>query len=189
MKELSSKNFGLLIAYLLPGFVALLGVSYFSATVRGLLTITEATTAPTVGGFLYLTLASVAAGLTASTVRWAVIDTLHHRTGIRPPGWDFGRLQEHVEAYIILVENHYRFFQFYANMLMSLVFTWACRRAALSPPLGWFDLAFGLLVVILFAGSRDALAKYYTRGLCLLGNAESACAPDAVGPKPSSADE
>ena len=32
MREITSDNFGLLIAYLVPGFTVLLGVSYFSET-------------------------------------------------------------------------------------------------------------------------------------------------------------
>jgi hypothetical protein len=38
MTEMSQKNFGLLIAYLLPGFVVLWGISFFSPTVQSWLT-------------------------------------------------------------------------------------------------------------------------------------------------------
>ena len=61
MTEVSATNFGLLIAYRVPGFTALWGTSYFSETVRHWLSGSGATT-PTVGGFMYITLASVAAG-------------------------------------------------------------------------------------------------------------------------------
>src|SRR3712207_8693886 len=36
----------------------------------------EQDSAPTIGGFLYVTLGSVAAGLLLSAIHWAVIDTL-----------------------------------------------------------------------------------------------------------------
>ena len=99
MKELSDKNFGLLIAYLLPGFTAVWGMSYLSPTVHAWLG--EASPdGPTVGGFLYVTLGSVAAGLTVSTVRWAVIDTFHHWTGLNQPQWDFAKLQANIAASI-----------------------------------------------------------------------------------------
>jgi hypothetical protein len=113
IKESSLESFGLLIAYVLPGVIALLGVSYFSDPVRSWLG-SSAADAPTVGGFLYVTLASIAAGLTASTVRWLIVDTLHHWTGIRQPRWDFSRLQANVGAFDVLIEIHYKFYQFYA---------------------------------------------------------------------------
>ena len=97
MIEVSSSNFGLLIAFPLPGFVVLWGAGYFSETVRVWLS-TSGDSAPTVGGFMYVTLASVAAGVTVSTVRWAIIDTIHRWTGLPPPTWDFSRLQENVAA-------------------------------------------------------------------------------------------
>ena len=84
MKEVSTSNFGLLIAFVLPGFTALWGAAYISPVLRSWL-VGSGMTGPTVGGFLYVTLASVAAGLTVSTVRWAVIDTIHHWTGLTQP--------------------------------------------------------------------------------------------------------
>ena len=49
--------------------------------------------APTVAGFMYVTLASLAAGVTVSAVRWAIIDHLHHATGVVPPAWKFANLE------------------------------------------------------------------------------------------------
>ncbi len=165
MRSISTSNFGLVIAYLLPGFTALWGLSYVSQTIRSWLAATP-TDAPTVGGFLYVTLGSIAAGLTVSTVRWAVIDTIHHWTGISPPHWDFSRLQENINAFSALVEIHYRYYQFYANMLVSLVLACAVRWQALglwSDFLSWHSLAFLLLGGIFFVASRDTLRKYYSR--------------------------
>src|SRR5437763_832294 len=115
MKEVTSSNFGLLIAFLLPGFTSLWGASYFSETVGHWLS--DAGTTPTVGGFMYVTLASVAAGVTVSTVRWAVLDTIHRWTGLPQPAWDFSRLQDNVVAYNVLNEIHYKYYQFHGNLL------------------------------------------------------------------------
>ena len=76
MRELNSGNFGLVIAYLLPGFVALLGVSFFSEPVQTWFSVSPVAL-PTVGGFLYVTLGSLSAGVIVSTVRWATVDTIH----------------------------------------------------------------------------------------------------------------
>jgi hypothetical protein len=173
VKESSVTNFGLLIAFLLPGFVALWGVAYISEPVRAWLGTTP-DNAPTVGGFLYVTLASVAAGLAVSTVRWLVIDTLHHRTGVVLPRWDFSRLQANLAAFDLLVEFHYRFYLFYANMVVAIIFTTFMRHlVARFGPFGldFADVAAIVLVAVFFAGSRDSLSKYYRRGESLMGRA------------------
>jgi hypothetical protein len=158
VKEVSSSNFGLLIAFLLPGFTVLWGVSYFSGTVRNWLS--GAGTTPTVGGFMFVTLASVAAGVIVSTVRWAVLDTIHRWTGLRQPTWDFSRLQDNVAAYNVLNDIHYKFYQFHGNALFALFFVYVSRRIHLgifSASFGLLDLGFVILSVILFIGSRDTL--------------------------------
>jgi hypothetical protein len=168
MKEITAGNFGLIIAYLLPGFVVLWGISPVSATIDGWLGAAP-DAAPTIGGFLYATLASVAAGLTVSTVRWLVIDTLHHHTGIQQPAWDFGRLARRFDAFEGLVEQHYRYYQFYGNTLIAVIVVWLVRIA---PAMAAIDrrihAAFMIFALILFIGSRDALRKYWNRTAQLL---------------------
>ncbi len=175
MKELSSSSFGLIIAFLIPGFMVLWGVSYFSETVRVWLA-ASSDSAPTVGGFMYVTFASVAAGMTASTVRWAVIDTIHRWTGLAQPDWDFSRLQENVAAYNVLNEIHYKYYQFHGNAEVALVFVYFARRIHLGflmAPIGWLDVGFVVLAIILFVGSRDTLRKYYSRVNQVLGVVEA----------------
>jgi hypothetical protein len=170
MKETSLTNFGLVIAFLLPGFVALWGLSYLSDSVRFWFGASPQE-APSVGGFLYVTLASIVAGMTVSTVRWLTIDTFHHWTGVALPAWDFSRLQQNVAAFDVLVEYHYRYYLFYANMVVALVFTMLMRHfngSARLVSLDWLDVAAGALAIVFFAGSRDTLRKYYRRTEALL---------------------
>ena len=158
-------DFGLLIAYILPGFTALWGASYLWEPLGSWFGTTPLD-APTVGGFLFLTLASITAGLTVSTIRWLIVDTLHHRTGLPPPSWDFSLLRQNPAAFAILVDAHYRYYQFNANMLVSLSAVYVARRLALGFAPGTFglaDLGFPLLACVFFLGSRDALRKYYQR--------------------------
>jgi len=131
MSTLSNQNFGLIIAFLLPGFVALWGVSYFSPAVASWITVPQQDV-PTVAGFMYVTLASLAAGVTVSAVRWAIIDHLHHATGIVPPVWKFAHLEGKLQGYVTLVENHYRYYQFYSNMFIATAFTFCARLVALA---------------------------------------------------------
>lgn len=170
MNSLSSQNFGLVIAYLLPGFVTLWGVSCFSPTVDAWITASQEN-APTVAGFMYVTLASLAAGVTVSAVRWALVDHLHHATGIVPPAWKFTNLEGKLQGYLMLVESHYRYYQFYANMFVAAAFAVTARAlsGSLRPSFGpWTVVGFVALEMVLLAGSRDTLRKYYDRTQQLL---------------------
>jgi hypothetical protein len=110
-------------------------------------------------------------GMIISAVRWAFVDTLLARLGVRPPHWDFRRFAERILAYEFLIAHHYRYYQFYANMLVTLAFAYGCRFltiASWTRQESW--LAVGLVVTeaILLAGSRDSLQKYYARSGALL---------------------
>src|SRR5207245_11395417 len=85
--------------------------------------------APRIGGFLYLTVASLAAGMAVSAVRWALVDTLHSYTGLPMPALDFSKLGENVEAFDLLIEIHYRHYQYYSNMVVAAGVTYVCYRA------------------------------------------------------------
>lgn len=163
MDDESNDNFGALIAYFVPGVTVLLGASLFSPTLQGWLATTSSAT-PTVGGFLYVTVASLAVGMTLNALRWAVVDTIHRLTGLPPPALDFAELGENVEAYILLIEIHYRHYQFYANMLIATAVAYVCYRVWLGGHgVGWIDLGVIALEVLFFATSRDTLWKYYSR--------------------------
>jgi hypothetical protein len=172
MNTLSNQNFGLIIAYLLPGFVSLWGMSYFSPVVESWIDVQQPSGSPAVAGFMFATLASLAAGVTVSAVRWAVIDHLHHATGIVPPDWKFAHLEGRLQGYLTLVENHYRYYQFYSNMFVAAAFAYSARLvegpAFLRPVAA--TCGFLALEMTLFAGSRDTLQKYYDRTRQLLSS-------------------
>jgi len=169
MQSVSNANFGPLIAYLVPGATALFGLSQFSPALRAWFAIAP-TDAPTIGGFLYLTVASLTAGMTVSAIRWALVDTLHGVTGLPMPALDFSKLGRNVEAFGLLIRIHYEHYQFYANMFVATAVAYTCYRVSLGGPirLGWLDVGFAVLEVIFLATSRDTLRRYYTRGQQLL---------------------
>ncbi len=168
MTSISDSNFGPLVAYLVPGATALAGLTPYSATLRSWFAATPAD-APTIGGFLYLTLAALACGMTISAIRWAVIDTIHSRTGLRAPTLDFSRLPGNVDAYSFLVSVHYRHYQFYSNMIVAAAIAYAGYYVSFAPrTVGSTELVFLVLEVIFFMTSRDTLRKYYKRGEQLL---------------------
>jgi hypothetical protein len=68
MQSVSNDTFGPLIAYLVPGATALYGLSPYVPAVQSWFACTPGD-APTIGGFLYLTVAALAVGMTVSAVR------------------------------------------------------------------------------------------------------------------------
>jgi hypothetical protein len=163
-REAPINDFGLIIAYILPGLLALHGAGYLFPPIHQLMDPTKQQ--PSVAGFLLVTLASIGFGLLMSTVRWLVIDTLHHRTGVLPNTWDFSKLQQNIGAFDLLVSYQYRYYQFYGNGLVALVWWWIVRRVKLGVPIFTFnmiDLWVCIAAVLLFMGSRDTLTKYYQR--------------------------
>lgn len=142
------------------------GISHVSPEMQTWLGTTASET-PTVGGFLYVTLASVAAGLTVSTVRWIVVDTIHHRTGIRQPDWNFSQLADRVNAFETLIEIHYRYYMWYANMFIALPLAVMLRWSALG--FRWREMFLVIAIeALFFIASRDTIKKYYQRVESLL---------------------
>ncbi len=163
MDESLDRHFGLLIAYILPGFVCLAGASRFSPMLSTWMAVAKSGD-PSVGGFLYVIVGSLAAGLVVNAVRWTVLDWLLHQTGVKNPDVDFSQLQEKMDAYLLAVEHNYRHYQFYAGMVFALPFysftdQWAAQRFW-SP---WLLASLIGLEAILILASRDCLRRYYER--------------------------
>jgi hypothetical protein len=183
--ELSARNFGLLIAYVLPGFVALWGLSYASEPIRQWLQ-GAGQGGPTVGGVLYIFLSSIAAGMTASVVRWAILDTVLHHTGVPRPALDFSRLNDHLAAFDRLIEWHYQYYQFYGNTLIAALVAYPMWRAMGGVAGVWAgswgtDIGFIALEGVFAAGARDALRNFYSRTGLLLGQTQETSHDERIG--------
>lgn len=151
------------MAYVLPGFTAIHGLPIIanSSAVWG----TAASAADaSFTTFVSGTVEAIAVGLTVSVVRWLIVDTLHHRTGLRPPPWDFALLDDNVAGFELLVHIHYWYYKFYANMVVALAWAYVTGGYAL----GLRGGLYGLLMILFWLGSRDALRKYYERAGRLL---------------------
>lgn len=169
MQSVTNDNFGPLVAYLLPGATVLLGITPFSPLVRSWFAVSPEGV-PTIGGFLFLTAASIGVGMTVSAIRWLVIDTLHRLTGLTPPPHDFSRLGLNVEAFGLLIDIHYKHFLFYGNEAIALLIAYGCYRVNLGATAGlsWLDCLFVLLEAVFWTASRDTMAKYHLRSRQLL---------------------
>lgn len=120
-------------------------------------------TQPTIGGFLCLTIIATGLGVLCGTLRWLLIDTIHHRTGLRPARWDFSRFHELQTGYDRLTSLHYDFYQFHANGIIAVVGAYSVQRVAGSGLGVMTDVVAVALLIVLFLGSRDTLRKYYSR--------------------------
>jgi len=169
MKDVSDKNFGVIIAFLLPGFLLLWGLSYSVTDVATWLAKSSRNDAPSIGGFLYATLASLALGLMISAVRWLIVDSvLGWVTSL--PRIDFAKLKDK-DAFATfqgIVENHYKYYQYYSNTLIAIVSAfgfYVCYGGQGAPWPMWIGAV--VVAVVLFFASRDALKKYHERAAAI----------------------
>lgn len=169
MRDPTPQAFGLLIAFIAPGAVVLWGACFLAPSLRTLL-LMPADAGATIAGMLFASIGAVSCGVTVSAVRWAVIDRLHAWSGLPPPAWNFARLTSHAQAYELLTEIHYRYYQFYANMAVALPIAGICRLTEFGwRGEGYLWLAGLATEAVLLAGSRDSLARYYHRIQAILG--------------------
>ena len=157
VKDVTSQNFGLLIAYLIPGLTVLWGISHVSETVTYWLNAAPGSAA-TVGGFLYGTIASIGIGLTLSTLRWAIIDPIHHKTGIPVPPDDFSNLDATLPAFQYIVGSHYDYYKFYSNQSLALI----AGRVA-----GWIEQHETSYLLARSEATRLCLAAFDAAGIVL----------------------
>ena len=157
-----NRHFGLIIAYLLPGFVALTGIAPLAPNVAAWL---RADQSAGFGAPFYVLLAATEAGMVVSCFRWFLIDRLLTLTGVSAPAFHAQALRESPAAFGFLVEQHYRHYQFFANTLVALLWTCGvyCRLHPAVLLHGWTDLGAVFLAAVLFAGARDALQKFRQR--------------------------
>lgn len=171
MTEFSNKNFGLLIAYVLPGFIGLCGVSPLSPTISRWLATAPALPAG-LDSIVFVGLASVAMGMAVSAARWLLIDTVHAWTGLSRPAWNDEMLPQKLQAFEAIVEAHFRHYQFYANSIIAIALAWAVATFTGRIPLAaepWWFGAFLAVETLFLVTSRDTLRNYFQRTSRLLG--------------------
>src|SRR5687768_7095788 len=119
MKDSSSgRAFGVLVAYVLPGFIGLAGLTPVVPAIARWLQPVAADLE--LGPPLYTTLAATALGMLLSCLRWVMLDPIHRALGARRPEWDDRRLHQVLGGFDFLVLNHFRYHEFAANTLLAL---------------------------------------------------------------------
>lgn len=166
----SLNDFGLLIAYVIPGFSLLYGTSYLVPELQVWFSL-DALNAMSGASLVLLAVTAIGAGLVAHTIRWCLLDSLHHWTGLRPQQWDFSKFAANLGAYDKLTENHYRYYQFYGGMVVTLAWSLIARSYALQVTVDANNLALVVLMILMAWGSRDTLSRYYSRLNAVLSQA------------------
>jgi hypothetical protein len=118
---------------------------------------------------MYVAIGSLGAGLVVNAVRWAVLDSFHHVTGIVRPRLDFSRLQANLEAFQLAVEHNYRYYQFYASMMLATIFYGVADQWTTGMWSPWLLVGSLALELVLLATSRDCLRRYYERTGQMMG--------------------
>jgi hypothetical protein len=166
MKDVTEKNFGVIIAFLVPGFLLLWGLSYSRPELGKWLFDMGGKDAPVIGSFLYATIASLALGLLISAIREAIFDVfLYEVTRLQRPQIKSASLgnKEKLEGFKEAIENHYRYYQYYANSMIAIAIAAAYYWRVKGLP-SW-TLTISVIVIILILGyvSRIELGSFNKR--------------------------
>jgi hypothetical protein len=170
MTEVSIKQFGLLVAYVLPGFIGLAGLAPILPVISRWL-LPDEHVGLDIAPPVYALMAATALGLILTAFRWMVLDRTHAWMGIKRPNWNDRQLSQQLSGFDYLVQNHFRYYEFFGNVLIALVITYILNRVLGTLPFLGLGTDLGMLVIVLvlFAASRDTLSKYYTRTGRLIG--------------------
>jgi hypothetical protein len=162
-------EFKLIIAYLVPGCIALYAIGMYVPTVAALLG--SGTAVPSGSSIIIVLVLAIACGIIVNAITWLCLRPLIELTSRRRPPLDYSLLSDSIaKAYQEILENNYRYYQSYSNMFTSLVILIA---AALVKPgeIETFILISCVLVCcVLFLAARDSLIRTYDGMERLLGN-------------------
>jgi hypothetical protein len=164
MADISSKQFGLIVAHVLPGFIGLAGITpLFPAVAQWLQPVSQGDMG--FGPPIYALMAATTVGMIVGCVRWLVVDHLLEWSGVPKMVRRYESLPDKLDALDHLIEMHYRYYQFYANTLVAILWAYGMNRFYGTLPLlgPGTDLGVLILGAVLLAGSRDTLTKYRQR--------------------------
>jgi hypothetical protein len=171
MKQLDLQ-FGVVIAFLLPGFILLVCVAPLIPKLFTGQSVPEAS----VGAFLFTVLAALATGLTLGAIRWLVVEQLVIRYCF-PAAWkatlpkkNFEKLKEPniYTAFIAINENHYNYYQYYGNTLVAFLTALVIYLVNGCRPSLKLGIGIAIVSVALLYGARDAFKKYHEHAGALL---------------------
>jgi hypothetical protein len=166
MKDVTSTSFGLVIAYLLPGFAAFFALSFWSPPVRDLFTkflVAESS----VGSFLLVIICSLTAGLEVAIFRWILFEKwLCKSKKLDKAKFAHLGVEAKLTAFRAAVDEHYRYHQFWGGMAVAIPFIgWGVVNASNGSTWEKAGLAVALLIVeiVTIIAARSAFYNYVDR--------------------------
>jgi hypothetical protein len=174
MKDVTSTSFGLLIAFVLPGFTGLLGLQFVLPSVKRVLE-TFLTAQSNIGLFFLVVAGAISIGLQLALLRWLVFEKLLCKSE-RLEETDFQALGsdgKKLDAFRTVAEEHYRYHQFWGGMSIAmpfLVVVWLIHAWPTLDCLHKCIFISGPLIaeVITVCGAVAAFGNYVRRGKAIL---------------------
>ena len=160
-------NFGLVIAYLIPGFSGTYAVASRVGAIDALLG--GPNKVPSTGSVVPLLLIALAVGIIINATSWVVIRPVMEFRGVKPqPGYVNRELSKEDRArYDHTVESTFRYHQFYSNMLVAVLLLTPMWLVTPLQNNVLRNASFFLVLVVLFLAGRDSLQQFY-KGLSKL---------------------
>jgi hypothetical protein len=121
MVQFEPINFGVLIAFILPGSVAVYGLRYVSPRISALWGMLE-TGQLIIGPLILLALLTLAVGLIVSSLRTVVLERIFYLTCVQEQKINYKEIADHKDFFKEMIENVYRYEQFYGNVFLALLF-------------------------------------------------------------------
>jgi hypothetical protein len=173
LKDVSSSTFGYVIAYLLPGFLAIYALSIWYSPLRSVFE-SFATAESTAGIFFLVLLGALLIGVELMAFRWVLFDCwLCRRHRLKPIDFEKLSTNENMNAFQIIVDQHYRYHQFWGALTLVLPFVfWGAARQQ-----GIALYSIGTIVVVIVAAifevvtvcaALDAYRNYVARARAIL---------------------
>ena len=104
-----------------------------------------------------------------SAIRWIIVDLIMHFTTTLPEiNFSSFNNKDTFAAFQGVVENHYRYYQYYSNTLIAIILSFSLYIAygPVRPSLVVSLVLLAITIVLLFA-SRDSLLKYHNRAAAI----------------------
>jgi len=154
-------DFSLLIAYLVPGSVVLAALSLYSGRIQQLLSGDHG--GPSGSAVAALAVLALALGIVTNAITWAMVRPLIHRTGVKRVAIQQRPTAESFQAYKLIIEHTFRYYQCYSNLLTALLI-FAISYLLVNGCAG-LPVACVVLIVagVLFCAARDSLERTYSR--------------------------
>ena len=162
-------NFGLIIAYLIPGFLGLIEVSQHIPMLNNIIFNTggspKQNNISSPSSILFILLLSLAIGIIINALAWAFVRPLVELTGVkRPSELDYKDLKnENIKIYNLVIENNFRYYQFYANVFVAVILL--SQSWFVFPFFNYLirNFSFFIVAIVLFLAARDSLSRAYFR--------------------------